>query len=685
MKNDLPEVLAPAGSFEALEAAVRCGADAVYLGATEFSARRNAENFGDDRLREAVAFCHVRGLKVYLTLNILLRTAELPRAVEVARNAAAAGVDAVIVQDIGVARLLHRTFPTLALHASTQMSVHSPAALPFLKETGFCRVVAGREMSGAAIAKLCEAARALEMTVEIFVHGALCMSVSGQCLLSAVLGGRSGNRGLCAGPCRLPFAAPGGTGYDLSLKDLSLFSHLNELRESGVASLKIEGRMKRPEYVAAATAACRAAVDTGEIPERLSSALQNVFARSGFTDGYFTANLGREMFGIRTKEDVTAANAAYPFIHELYRGERQHIPLALTAKILPDQPAALTLSDGEHTVTVTGETPETAQNRALDQETVKAALEKFGGTPYIIGKTQIELANGLFLRGAALNALRREAAERLDVLRAQPCEYSEKETVYSAKDGTHRNRPALVARFEDPAQMPAELVGVKAVMLPLECDPPECPDRTVEWIVDIPRGIVSEKMIEARLRLFQERGFTAAYCGNLAAAALAKNCGLAVIGGIGLNVFNGESAAVLSDAGAKAVTLSPELQLREAVKLPTAIPKGIFAYGRLPLMLTRNCPIANGRDCKNCDRKGTVTDRMKIEFPVRCRMGFAELLNSKPIYLADRLTETVGLDFLLLYFTDESRADAERVLREYRNGGTPRGDYTRGLYYRETL
>ena len=286
MASIKPEVLAPAGSMEALEAAVRSGADAVYLGAQEMNARRNAENFGEQQLKNAISYCHIRGVKVYLTLNILISNNELAHALEIVRSAYRFGIDAVIVQDLGLARLIHTAFPELQLHASTQMTVMSESALYDLKEIGFSRVVAAREMNAYELKRLCDTARQLDMTVEVFVHGALCMSVSGQCLMSAILGGRSGNRGLCAGPCRLPFEAPNGTGYDLSLKDLSLLPHIDKLAEMGVASLKIEGRMKRPEYVAAATASARQAVDKKEIPDLLKSSLSNVFSRSGFTDGY---------------------------------------------------------------------------------------------------------------------------------------------------------------------------------------------------------------------------------------------------------------------------------------------------------------------------------------------------------------------------------------------------------------
>ncbi|MBO7519188.1 MAG: U32 family peptidase, partial [Clostridia bacterium] len=288
------EILSPAGNFQSLTAAVRSGADAVYLGLKNFSARRNAENFDLDGLREAIKYCRIRGVKVYVALNTMIKESEMPKAVSAAADAYNCGADAFIVTDLGLISVLHRELPEATLHASTQMTVHSPAAIKSLKRLGIKRVVLAREMSREAIKEFCKAAAKENIEVEVFVHGALCMCVSGQCLLSSVLGGRSGNRGLCAGPCRLRFSAAEEDRYDLSLKDLSLVPYIKELESFGVKSVKIEGRMKRPEYVAAATAACRAALD-GREDLRLQSALKNVFSRSGFTDGYYTSRLGADM------------------------------------------------------------------------------------------------------------------------------------------------------------------------------------------------------------------------------------------------------------------------------------------------------------------------------------------------------------------------------------------------------
>ena len=679
------EVLSPVGNGEMLTAACRAGADAVYLGAKEFSARRNAENFDDDALKEAVKYCHIRGVRVYLTLNIQIKDIELSSAVDLARRAYNYGIDGVIIADLGLAAVLHQLIPKLPLHASTQMTVHTPAALEILKNAGFTRVVAAREMSREELKELCKRAKELDIEVEVFVHGALCMSVSGQCLLSAFLGSRSGNRGLCAGPCRLPFEAKGGTGYDLSLKDLSLLPHIKELCDMGVTSFKIEGRMKRPEYVAAATAACRFAVDNGAVPTEFLDTLKNVFSRSGFTDGYYENKLGRDMFGIRTKEDVTAADKAFPKIHELIRAERRTVKIKAEITVKKGLPVTLTLDDGINKVTAKGEIPKTAQNRPITPDSLKAGLDKFGSTPYILEEFSADCGDGLFVSAAELNSIRREAAELLDRKRGEVRrEESRAEYTLLERDINNTTTPKIYARFEDISQIPNSLSGIDAVIFPLEKDFDINIDG-VELIADIPRGIISEELIRNRLRIFKEKGFNTAVCGNLSALQIATEEGFKIIAGTGLNVLNSESAAAAYQLGADRVILSNEITLKDASKLSSPIPTGIVAYGNIPLMLFKNCPLKNGRNCADCDKKGTITDRKNTEFPVRCRMGYSELLNSVPVWLADRGEDLMAVDFVLLYFTLESQNRALEVINAYKNGLSADTEYTRGLFYRGTI
>ena len=678
-----PEILAPVGNEEMLIAAVRSGADAVYMGAKEFSARRNAENFSNNELKKAIEYCHIRGVRVYLTLNILIKDSEIKEAFNLARDAYNMGVDGIIIQDLGLAEILHEKIPELVLHASTQLTVHSPSALIPLKELGFSQVVASREMSKSELTALCQKAKELNMTIEVFVHGALCMCMSGQCLLSAYLGSRSGNRGLCAGPCRLPFGVKNGTGYDLSLKDLSLLDYLNELKDMGVSSFKIEGRMKRPEYVAAAVSACRQALDKGEVETELKNTLKNVFSRSGFTDGYYTNKLGKDMFGIRTKEDVLSADKAFPALHELYRKERQNVKISLKAEILENAPISLTLSDGENTVTAKGEIPQKAKNRQQTEEECLKNLTKFGSTPYIDVGGTIRLDEGLFVPNSSLNNLRRLACEMLDNKRAE-VKHNLSNAEYSFQQKPAKEKELkLVARFEKASQIPEDLADISAIMLPLEEDPYINIPENIVKIVDIPRGIISEDKISDRLEIFKNSGFTVAACGNLATMEIAKNKGLIVLADTGLNILSTASADTFNKLGVSGAVLSSEITVQEINAIKSDIPLGIIAYGNIPLMLFRNCPLKNGISCKDCDKNGTITDRLGIEFPVRCRMGYSELLNSCPIWLADRKGE-LNVDFAVLYFTNENRERVSEIITAYKNVTEPDIKYTRGLYYRGT-
>lgn len=684
LENQKGEILSPVGSKEMLYAAVRSGADAVYLGAKDFSARRNAENFDAFELSDVVKYCHIRNVKVYLTLNILIKDGEFRDAVALATNAYNAGIDGVIVQDLGLAEFLHDTLPDLPLHASTQMSIHSPASLPLLKELGFKQVVVAREMPFEDLKNFCREAELLDITVEVFVHGALCMSVSGQCLLSAFLGSRSGNRGLCAGPCRLPFKTENGTGYDLSLKDLSLIDYIPQLYKIGVRSFKIEGRMKRPEYVAAATKACKDALINGVIDTELKQTLGNVFSRSGFTAGYLENKLGREMFGIRTKEDVVSADKAFPILHELYRRENQNVKVSVTAKIKENQPISLTLSDGQHTATATGDIPQKAQKKALTYDDTLKNLTKFGDTPYFADDTEISIDNGLFVPVSVLNNLRRSACELLDRKRsAITRQKAEIPFIPSLLPQNKTKTPDIVIRLEHHHQIPTDLSGIKAVIVPLEKDFEKI-DGVIN-VVDIPRGIISEKQIENRLITYKQKGFDSCLCGNLSAVKIAKKTGFNIIADTGLNIHNSCSAKVIKELGAKAIILSSELTVDAVRNLASPIPKGIITYGNIPLMLFKNCPIKNGKSCNECDQTGFLTDRLGIKFPVRCRMGYSELLNSVPLWLGDKQNDLSSLDFQVLYFTNETAEQTSDVIARFKNSKPSAQKYTRGLYYKGTL
>ncbi len=685
MQLKVLEVLSPVGSYEALEAAVRSGANAVYLGAKQFSARRNADNFDNAELKSAVAYCRIRGVKVYLAVNIMIGDSELEDALETVRQGVECGIDAVIIEDLGLARLLHLAFPTLQLHASTQMTVHSPAPLKILKELGFSRVVAAREMSKSSLENFCARAKELGIEVEVFVHGALCMCVSGQCLLSSVIGGRSGNRGLCAGPCRLPFKVKGGTGYDLSLKDLSLLSYVDELAGMGVTSLKIEGRMKRPEYIAAATHAFRLAVDKQPIPNELTDALNSVFTRSGFTDGYYKSKLGKAMFGVRTDGDVELSKSTYAYLHGLYRNERSSVPVNITAEIKSGMPISITFDDGKNKAAVLGDIPKVAQNKQATAEDITKALTKLGGTPYYAQNIDITLDNGLFVSASELNGIRRTAVELLNEQRAKTPMLEEYFLEKIKDNKSVKGKTKIYARFEKASLIPQDLKQITTVILPLDANIPKNFKEGIRYAVELPRWIENEEYVLNELEKFKKLGFTAAFCGTIGAVALALSQGFEVIGAMGLNVYNGLTAEVLRELGVKETVLSSEIALKDAEKLKTQTKVGLFAYGKLPLMMFKNCPLKNGEGCKECNGQRSITDRKGVSFPIICRNNYSELLNFAPTYMADKLEDISSFEFALLYFTTESQEQIQKIITDYTYGGTPKGDYTRGLYYRNIL
>ncbi len=673
------EVLSPVGNEEMLIAAVRSGADAVYLGGAHFNARRNAENFSDDQLKQAIEYCHIRGVKVFLTLNIVVSENEMKDAVTLAENAYKYGIDGIICADLGLISLLHLHFPSLPLHASTQMTVTNAAALPLLKKLGISRVVLPREMNREQIREFCEKANKENIEVEVFVHGALCMSVSGQCLMSAMLGGRSGNRGLCAGTCRLPFSADKGNSYALSLKDLSLLDYIGELKDIGVTSFKIEGRMKRPEYVAAATAAVRSAVDNNSVPGELRTALCNVFSRSGFTDRYFSGELSPDMFGIRTLDDVQNSPEAFPKLHEIYRNERQRIPISAILSVKTNEKITLSLSDGTNIAEVSGDIAEKAINRPVTEEMLLGNLQKFGGTPYFLENTKILLDDGLSVSAKVINSLRRDCVEQLNTLRAKPKKADIICFPITNQSPVANRKPALFCRFEKAEQLPDNFHGIKYISLPLESRSYDVfvPDNIIK-VVDIPRNFDIE-IKKKTLIDFKNNGFSHALCSTLADFSVASDMGFSVIGGAGLNVFNTFSAEFLFDNKAAALVLSPEIQLRNTASFSGNV--GVIAYGNIPLMLTANCPIKNKMSCSECGRSKFLRDRKGIEFPVRCRGGMSEILNSRPIWLADRFDE-INSAFAVLYFTDETRERVTQIIDAYKNGDAPDVEYTRGLYYR---
>ena len=660
------EILAPCGSSESLTAAVRCGANAVYLGTKDMNARRGADNFDGEELKNAVEYAHSRGVKVYITLNTLISDAEMADAFETVKTALGYGADAFIVQDLGLAKMMREHFPDIRLHASTQCSVNTPDGFRALEELGFCRAVIPREMS---LEEIKEIRKSTDMELEMFVHGALCMCVSGQCYLSGMLGERSGNRGLCAQPCRLAFSADNSGSCDLSLKDLSLISHIKEIEGAGVISLKIEGRMKRPEYVAAAVTACRKAID-GEYSTEDETVLKSVFSRSGFTDGYFTG-VRQDMFGTRQKEDVVSAAGVLKELSHLYDNENPLLPIELDFVCKSGENVRLTARALGKVATAEAGAPETAINKPMTEESVSARLSKFGGTQFYADKINIDLDDGLIVPASVINSLRREVVEKLSEPEKTELNFKPFTPSFTApKSGT----PYFTARFENAAQIP-ENHEFRRIFLPVWASDSDFSESGAG--VEIPRGLFgAEERLKKDLARLKALGVRTALCSNLGAYKTAEAMGFEVYGDFGLNIFNSESAAQINSP-----VLSFELTLEQANRI-SARDTGIIGYGKVTLMLTRNCPVKNRIGCGRCGKNGVLTDRKGYKFPVKCSSyPCTEILNPLPIYIGDRLGE-VHTDFLHFYFTDESKEDIRRLANMYKNREKPDFKYTRGLYYR---
>ena len=684
MKNKV-EVLAPAGSAESVKAAVRCGADAVYMGTKSFNARAKADNFSFEELKETVDYCHSHSVDVHITMNTLISDIEIPQAKSTLERICETGADALILQDLGIGQFVRKTCEGIDMHASTQMSVQTLSGVKLLKELGFRRAVLPRELSKEEIRYIAENT---DMEIECFVHGALCMCVSGQCYMSSMFGARSGNRGLCAQPCRLPFKADGSEGYDLSLKDLSLVENVNDLADMGVVSLKIEGRMKRPEYVAAAVTSVVNSLK-GEKDDELDRKLRAVFSRSGFTKGYFEGKLGKDMFGTRGKEDVTAAtNSVLGELSRLYDKETPLIPVSFCLTVAENEPVSLSASANGKTVFVSDEyIPEKALNKPLTKENLTERVSKCGGTQFFAESVEVDLDDGLIVPASVINNLRREALQKL----------TEQLSVVKEKNFTDVNVKIPEYKTEKPlkfnirvanlVQIPHNLQNVENLYIPIDCDEnlvKKVKNLPVNVGVEVPRGIFgNENKVKELLKMHKECGINTAYCSTLDALAIARELQFEIHTGFSMNVFNSLSVGVLESLGVKSITLSPELTVSRISKIGGRAERGIIGYGRLPLMLTRNCPVRNGKNCAECKSDSYLTDRMGMKFPVMCKMGASEILNSQPIYMGDRLDEIKNADFITFYFTKEKREMCEAILDAYRKGKGVKGGFTRGLYYRE--
>ena len=684
------EILAPVGSEEMLRAAVFSGADAVYLGFSGFNARTGAGNFDADSLKEAVRFCHARGVAVHVALNTTVYGTELSALEQAIRAVAASGADAVICQDLAVATLIGKIAPQLPRHGSTQMSVHTLQGALELKELGFTRVVLARELSLPEVEHI---TKHCGIETECFIHGALCMSVSGQCYMSAFLGGRSGNRGSCAGPCRLPFEANAlpegkpGRLHHLSLKDNSAIDKLDKLQALGVASAKIEGRLRTPEYVAAAVSACLAGRE-GRAYDR--DLLKNAFSRSGFTSGYLDGKIDGTMFGVRSEADAELTKKTLPMLRELYRRERSRVPVQMKLEI-EEGGEKLTVTDADGNKAFAYGDAEPQPARTAPTESLNRSLTKTGGTPFTAEKITVEMDGGpWFIPGSAVNELRREALDALlkkrEVLRPWP---TTEEHVAALPQRTLPPRRTLRARFERWEQVPERaLDGVEYLILPIAQADRVPREWRAKTLLELPRVMFGalEQDTARRIAATQDAGFAGYEVSNIAHLRLCR--GLPMTGGFGLNITNNVAAQFYAEQGLSSLLILPEVKDSDIASIaPTRngkpVPTGVMIYGHMPLMLTRACPLQNIHDCAHCDKTGVLTDRKAKKFPVRCGLGVRTIYNPVPIYMGDK-PGALAVDYGVAYFTLESREEAAQVLDMIRTHAPFEGEFTRGLYFKGT-
>ena len=686
------EILAPVGNEEMLRAAVFSGADAVYLGFSGFNARTSANNFNADTLKDAVTFCHARGVAVHVALNTTVYGGELPALEQAIRAVAASGADAVICQDLAVATLIGKIAPQLPRHGSTQMSVHSLQGALELKELGFTRVVLARELSMPEVEHI---TKHCGIETECFVHGALCMCVSGQCYMSVFLGGRSGNRGSCAGPCRLPFEANAlpegkpGRLHHLSIKDNSVIDKLDKLQALGVASAKIEGRLRTPEYVAAAVSACLAGRE-GRAYDR--DLLKNAFSRSGFTSGYLDGKIDGTMFGVRSEADAEQTKKTLPMLRELYRRERSRVPVKMKLEI-EEGGEKLTVTDADGSKAFAYGDAEPQPARTDPTESLHRSLAKTGGTPFAVEDQDItvEMDGGpWFIPGGAVNELRREALDALlkkrEVLRPWP---TTEEHVPALPLRTLPPHRTLRARFESWEQVPERaLDGIEYLILPIAQADRVPREWRAKTLLELPRVMFGklEEDTARRIAATQDSGFAGYEVSNIAHLRLCR--GLPMSGSFGLNITNQLAAQFYADNGLGSMLILPEVKDSDISTIaPThngrPVPTGVLVYGHMPLMITRACPLQNIHDCAHCDKTGVLTDRKAKKFPVRCGLGVRTIYNPVPIYMGDK-PGALTVDYGVAYFTLESREEAAKILEMIRAHAPFEGDFTRGLYFKGT-
>ncbi|WP_302826586.1 peptidase U32 family protein [Anaerofustis stercorihominis] len=679
------EILAPAGSFENLKTAILSGADSVYFGLSNFNARRNAENFsGFEDIKEAVDFCHLRGKKAHVTLNTLVYDNEIQDLVKEVEVINKAGFDAIIVQDLGVINIL-KQISKVPIHASTQLSVHNVSDAKKLKDMGFDRVVLSRELSLNEIKRIMDE---VDVEVEIFIHGALCMSVSGQCYFSSALGERSGNRGLCAGVCRLPFHVKEKGRYDLSLKDVCYIDYIEEFADMGIASLKIEGRMKSKEYVKCVVSEIRNKIEFGKYNKKL---LKDVFSRSGFTDGYITGNRNN-MFGIRSKEDKSYTKAAIEDIRnkDIYE-DKVKVDIKYDFSLGKNSYLEI-IDEDKNIVSVKGDMIEEAKNKPTAKENIEKNLLKLGSTVYEINDMEGKADNNIFVPISSINELRRNATDKLDKIRISKFPVYDIEKLIKPKDKRRPIGGKNIAVINDINTLNEFILDYfDETYIPLFELNKLNKDLIVKYKgklgVEIPRVYFDDEAnINKNLLKAKEFGIKKGLAHTIGKIVLLDKLDFEIMTGFGTNITNSYSVDLLEKEihNLKNVTLSFENIINNINKIKSNTELSIIVYGYLPLMTARNCPVKEEIGCKNCNKKLSLNDRMGKKFRVKCNGQTSELYNTYPLCVFDRLNKLDSDINKIFMFNDENKNDIKNIIKHYENSELL-NDSTRGCYFRKLL
>ncbi len=627
-----PLLLSPCGSFEALTAALSSGADEVYLGLSGFNARASAENFDDEKLREALRLCRLYGVKSNITVNTLVTDREIPKVCDMVYSALCFGADAFIVQDLGLAARLKKEFPEIVLHASTQCACHNTEGAKALYDIGFERVVLAREMTADDIKSVVDTG----IETEVFLHGALCVCHSGMCLMSSCIGNRSGNRGMCAQPCRLPFSMENSKNqYPLSLKDLCLAGNIEKLSTLGVTSLKIEGRMKSPEYVYGVTSIYRKLLDENRSANKDEMQyLYDLFSRSGFTDKYFTGEYkknNKDMYGIRSDDDKARTHA----LDENKKYEPKRLKISAQCNISVGEEPTLTFTCGNVSALAKADfvCPE-AKSAPVTENDIKIGLSKLGNTCFELCDDDISLSlcGNVFLSKSMLNSLRRSAAEALEAKLLYVPEPKRKEITQSPDKvkNEYVSEPTyhISCRTKRGLSKVKDYNNVGYVSLSL-CEFERVNENMLSDVlakgarlgVKMPRVMSDGEFERAELLLKKAKSLGASYAlvSNVGQISLVKKSGLSLFGSMGLNVYNSNTFKQLCDLGFEMITLSPELspaQMRDIAK--HGVKTAAFACGRQELMVLESCIVrANGKCKAQSEKPCTVLcDRKGYDFPV---------------------------------------------------------------------